>query len=80
MVDIDADSKAGTMKFEKFKETTGENTGRYSNSKGVHDSTRKQDTKISVRMNDSDIKIVTLPPKDRVLVSDQKNDALKITA
>ena len=59
------DSKADTMKFQKFKETTRENSGQLN----LQDSASKEFA-LSGRLNEKDIRIVTLPPKDRIKLLD----------
>ena len=66
------DSKTATVKFEKVRSSTGEHTGRPSSSKLIEDSASKEPGR-SVRMNESDIRIVTMAPKDKSIERDQKN-------
>lgn len=76
-------SKAGTVKFEKQRDTTGQNSGRLTHSKRGGDDPaipidikEQQQTGVSVRMNESDIRIVT---KDRGVSQDiRKTDLLQL--
>ena len=68
----EVEMKAGLKRIE----TGDANTGRLSNRQATAFNScnkEKEQVGMSVQLHDNDIKIVTLPPKERIQVLDQKN-------